>query len=487
MGNASMKLNFSMIAGFGAIVVAGFLWLLKDLRNTVEPQYLQATEESLVDTAHILAAFLEQEIVEGVPLESTRFRGAMQLAASRRFEAQVYSLKKTSVGMGVYVSDARGTIVFDSEGSREGADYSKWNDVLKTLRGEYGARSTRTDEEDPLSSILYVAAPILKDGAIVGVVTVSKPQRAMRQFIDETRQGILWIGGMACLGIVIGAALFSYWMIRPVRRLTAYVRAVRDGGRVPVPPLGHGEFRTLGRAFEEMRDALEGRKYVENYVQNLTHEIKSPLAAIRGAVELLQESNVPPEKEQRFLSNIHDETLRSQNIVDRLLYLVALESQKTLQVTTEVDLGQVLQRVCDGAYPLLEQKNIALLREIPGEGDSPVLVQGDVFALRMAINNVISNAIDFSPENSEILVSLVEKGDFAEVSVADRGPGLPEYAREKVFERFYSLKGQVTGRKGSGLGLCFVREAAELHGGSAEIRDREGGGAELIVRIKKEP
>lgn len=471
-----------MIAGFGVIVAAGFLWLLKDLRNAVEPQYLQAMEEAMVDTAHMLAAVVEQDVAPDGTLAVSRLRAAMQTATERNFEARVYNLTKTSLGTGVYVTDAEGTVVFDSENVREGEDYSQWNDVLRTLRGAYGARSSRSDEDDPLSSILYVAAPVWNAGNIVGVVTVSKPQRAMRQFIDETRQRMVWIGGLASGGIFLGAALFSYWMIRPVRRLTAYVRGVQAGNRIPVPTLGHAEFRTLGTAFEELRDALEGRKYVENYVQNLTHEIKSPLAAIRGAAELLQEGDVPPDKRARFLANIHDEALRSQNIVDRLLQLSALESQKSLEVATDVNVGELVRKVCEGAFPLLEKKGITLQWK-PGNS-SPVQVQGDIFALRMAINNIVTNAIDFSPPGAVIEVSLSQDDSFAELRVADRGPGVPEYARERIFERFFSLKGQVMGRKSSGLGLCFVREAAKLHGGSAEIRNREGGGAELVFRVR---
>ena len=481
-----MKLNLSIIIGFGIIVAAGFSWLLKNLRNEVEPQYLQAIEESMVDTAHLLAAVVQQELPPTGEIRVDQFRDAIEAAKERDFEAKIYNLTKTALGVGVYVTDASGLVVYDSEGEREGKDFSRWNDVVKTLRGEYGARSTRTNEEDELSSILHVAAPVWSRGDIVGVVSVSKPQRAMRQFINETRSRMVWIGGLACGGIVLAATLFSYWMMRPVRQMTEYARSVKAGERVAPPRLRGSEFRTLATAFEEMRDALEDRQFVETYVQNLTHEIKSPLAAIRGAAELLQEGDVPREKQRRFLSNIHDEVLRSQNIVDRLLHLSALESQKSLQVTTEVDIGELVQRVCDGAFPMLEKKGLTLLTEFP-ESVSPLRVHGDVFSLRMAVNNLITNAIDFSPEGGEICVRLADTGMHAMIQVLDQGPGVPDYAREKVFERFYSLKGQVTGKKSSGLGLCFVREAAELHGGSAVLENRsDQQGAKVTMTMRKE-
>ena len=98
--------------------------------------------------------------------------------------------------------------------------------------------------------------------------------------------------------------------------------------------------------------------------------------------------------------------------------------------------------------------------------------------LRIAVRNLLNNSFDFSPEEGEVDVTIKSEGEKIEVIVSDRGPGIPDYAVGRVFERFYSLKNEVTGRKGSGIGLSFVKATMDLHGGSASLDNREGGGAE---------
>ena len=119
---------------------------------------------------------------------------------------------------------------------------------------------------------------------------------------------------------------------------------------------------------------------------------------------------------------------------------------------------------------LAESRGVSL--RLAGEASC----RGEEFLLERALRNLLANALDFAPEGSEIRVDLRTENGHAVVEVSDRGPGVPDYARSKVFERFYSLPRPNGGRKSSGLGLPFVREVARLHGGSAELRDREGGG-----------
>src|SRR5262245_62209214 len=102
-----------------------------------------------------------------------------------------------------------------------------------------------------------------------------------------------------------------------VVRLTQYANDVRAGHRVPFPKLAPTELKTMGIAFEKMREALTGRTYVEQYVEALTHEIKSPISAIRGAAEIMDDPTLPPEQRARFLANIQNETQRIQELVDR--------------------------------------------------------------------------------------------------------------------------------------------------------------------------
>ena len=174
-------------------------------------------------------------------------------------------------------------------------------------------------------------------------------------------------------------------------------------------------------------------------------------------------------------ANIQTETVRLQNIIDRLLALSAIEARKTLDVAAPGRPGETgaprVRRSPAGGRDRKAARDLSLRLD-----DKPV-VQGEEFLLEMAVANLLQNAIDFSPARNDgtITVTLTETADWRArpgCRSTTSGAGVPNYARDRVFDRFYSLQHPDTGRKSSGLGLCFVREAAELHGGSAKLEDR---------------
>ena len=364
-------------------------------------------------------------------------------------------------------------MIFDSDGGRdEGKDYSRWNDVARTLRGDYGARASRKDPDDPLSLILYVAAPIRIAGKTAGVLTVAKPAESVSTFLDTAQHEITLGGIIAVLAVVLLGAAVSYWVSRPIERLTRYAQSIRDGKRAVLPRLGRGELGNLGAAFEEMRIALEGKAYVENYVQTLTHQMKTPVSAIRGAAELLKE-DMPEEERKRFIENIHSESQRMQELIDHMLRLSAVENRRELRDLEDVDMVELVEDALKSLGPVLTAKGLRLTRPT----GPPVPVRGERFLLLQAITNLIQNAADFSPEGSSIEIALSREEDELRLTVRDHGPGIPDFAVEKVFDRFYSLPRPGSSRKSTGLGLPFVREVAHLHGGWAGLSNPPEGGA----------
>jgi two-component system, OmpR family, sensor histidine kinase CreC len=470
-----------ILLGFLLLLAGGLYFLLSVLNDRVQRQYLEAAEEPMVDAAHLFAALIEQYVDESGTYDFATIRQACAAARERKFRAQIYDFTKTAINMHVYVTDRDGVVLFDSDGGKaEGKNYRNQRDVALTLAGGYGARATRADPKVSMSATLFVAAPVWHGGEIAGVVSVSKPQRSMFEFIEQTRWQIRWLTAVFFLVIVLGAVVIASVFARPIRRLADYARAVARGERATPPRHGAPEVVALGRAFEEMRDALEDRKYVETYVQTLTHEMKSPLAAIRGAAELVQEEAMPPERRAKFLVNIRAETHRLQNQIDRLLALSAIESRKRLEKPEVVPLDAVAEKVCAEMKPAAEAREVTLVLERRAEPR----VRGEEFLLEMALGNLLQNALDFSPAQSVVRVVVSESEGWAEVCVEDHGPGIPDYAVERVFDRFYSLQHPATGRKSSGLGLCFVREAAELHGGEARLENRgDDPGARATLRL----
>jgi two-component system, OmpR family, sensor histidine kinase CreC len=228
----------------------------------------------------------------------------------------------------------------------------------------------------------------------------------------------------------------------------------------------------MGRAFENMRIALENRKYVEHYVQTLTHEIKSPLSAIKGAAELLEE-DMPPEQRSRFLSNIRSESERIKQLVDRMLELSALENMKALSRSETLTFSDLLSDVLNRMRPVIESKQLTLVRKI----DTRPQIKGDAYLLKRALTNLIQNSVDFSPRGSTLTVrSLLSKGRLY-FFIDDQGPGFPDYAKSKLFEKFFSLQRPDSGKKSTGLGLNFVKEIATLHKGTIRLSNLPDGGA----------
>jgi two-component system sensor histidine kinase CreC len=472
-----MRLTRLTLIAIALVIGVGFYFLLRQQLEAVEPRTYQATEEVMIDTAQVLASMVGEDLDPG-PLAD-----AFDKAHGRAFEARIFEHLKSHVGIDCYITDAEGIVIFDSDRGRHvGRDLSDMRDVVLTLDGKYGARSSRTNKEDPLTSVLHVAAPIGDPADPAGVLTVAKPQADVFPIVRRRRAEIWWGTGLIGGGILCFVTAVFIWQYRPISRLTDYAHAIEQGKRPPLPPLGAGrEVNTLARALESMREALEGRKYAERYVQNLTHEMKSPLAAIRGAAELLDE-DMPEEDRRRFMDNIRAETLRADRLLNRLLELSALEGRTGLEDAGEVDLREITLRAIDQARPMAELAGVELEPELP---EDPVALCGDAFILRAAITNLLENAIDFSPAGEDVRIAL-EPGDPIILTIEDRGPGIPDYAKEKVFDRFFSLRQFKAGRKGTGLGLTLVKEAAELHGGSIALEPVEPTGTRAILSIPQE-
>ncbi|MCW1884592.1 two-component system sensor histidine kinase CreC [Luteolibacter flavescens] len=473
-----MRLTRVTLFFIALIIGTGLYLLMRQQLSVVEPQTYQATEELMVDAAQMLAAFVEEDLEDG-NFDKDHFHRAFDGAEARKFKALIHGHLKDHMGLGAYVTDASGLCIFDSRDRLEGTYLGHKRDVALTLQGKYGARSSRTDENNANSSVLHVGALIGPVEKPFGMLTVYKPQADVLPIVDARRRGIYWGTGLIGAGIFFLVTAVFIWQYRPVSLLTEYAREIESGKRPPLPKLGAGkEVNTLARALESMREALEGRRYAERYVQTLTHEMKSPLAAIRGAAELLDE-DMPEADRRRFLENIRAESGRAERLLNRLLELSALEGRSSLEETEAVDLELIVARAIDQAKAPASMARVTLAPSLPS---STVKVRGDAFILRSAVTNLLENAIDFSPAGATVDIVLEPDGG---IIVSDRGPGIPDYAREKIFERFYSLKHHSSGRKGTGLGLTLVKEAAELHGGSISLDDREGGGtvAKLLLPV----
>ncbi|WP_295856280.1 two-component system sensor histidine kinase CreC [uncultured Xylophilus sp.] len=466
-----MSRRSRIFLGILLIYAAGIAFLLYGVVADIDPRYRESAEEALVETSQLAASLVEQDLVAGA-IDTRRLDRLFRALYARQFTAQIYNVHKNRVELRAYVTDADGRVLYDSTGRAVGADYRQRSDVARTLAGMYGARTTRDVPADPLTSIMYVAAPVRWNGEIVGVVTIGKPVQSFGQFVEDARVRTLWVGVGSALAALVLAVFVSVWLVRPFGLVSDYLRWARVQPRLSLPRMARRAVDGVRGAFGEMRDTLMGRSYVADYVQTFTHEVKSPLSAIRGAAELLQEPSMPPEERARFLDNIGREAGRIQEIVDRMLELTALEARRLLDRTEPVDLAALLDDAASGVRVAAQARDVRITTAVAAGADAAV-VEGDPFLLRRAVANLLDNAVDFAPAGSTVTLALQADRREARITVRDHGPGVPAYARDKVFQKFYSLARPGDRRRSTGLGLAFVREIAGLHRGRVELENAE--------------
>ena len=454
-----MRIRTIIFGTYVGVSALGFAVVMALVLRDVRLRYVESMRRTLGDTAVFLAAFAES-------------------GGDERWVERLERLPRQAERLRVFAGDREGKVLFDTAGRDVGATYL-WN-----MRGGGAAASGNYSFANvaEVDGELRVRAAVRRGGEIVGWVGVGRPLATVAEGVGQARWRLIFYAGLVA-GVMVAV---GWWvatrLTRSVERLTDHARAVRDG-RASVPPASRArEIAELAQAFEEMRAALDGREQAERYTQALAHEVKAPLAAIRGAAELLDET-MPEEERRKFLANIRGESARIQAIIDRLLELSSLEARKRLGVTEALEAGALAEEAATAVRAAFAAAGVTL--EVAREG--AVALRGERVLLREALVNLLQNALDFSPRGSAVRVRTGRSAEGrAVVVVEDAGPGVPDFALGRVFERFYSLPRPGGARKSTGLGLALVREIAHLHGGDAALENRAEGGARATLWVAAE-
>lgn len=456
-----MKIRTAIFGVYVAASAVGFALLMAFILSEVRPRYVESMRRTLNDTAALLSVLVENELSPEASLGSD-------------WRERLAAVDPASGGLRVYVTDARGLVTFDSAGGREvGRDYSQRPEMQTFFERE----SYRNDAESGvIDGEIRVAAPVRRAGAVLGYVGVARPLSSFADAIWRARVRLLAGALLLALAMIVAGWWIANRVTRSVERLTLYVRALGAGQPAPRPESDATEVAELTQAFDEMRAALEGKQYVERYTQTLAHELKAPLSAIRGSAELLGE-DLPPSERAKFLGHLRAESDRLHRIVDRMLQLSALEARSGLKQRERIDLSRALAEAVEALAPIWHARKV----EIRLEGQGAHEIEGEKFLVGQALSNLLQNAVEFTPSGGVIRARVVAEDGRRRVQVDDEGPGVPDFAAERIFERFYSLPRPDTGRKSSGLGLSFVREIALLHQGGATVANRPEGGARAEI------
>ena len=472
-----MKIKSRFILSVSVLLALSLSLIFYEFTKTLKPQFRKTTEETLIDSSRLLSKIATLTLKNG-QIDVNLFKEALKLQNTDFFQAELFDSIKSNSDLKMYVINSDGVVLFDSEGGvEEGKDYSNWRDVNLTLDGKYGAR---TSHDIQGKSSMYVSSPIKTGDKIIGVLTLVKPTERINSFVLAARNKALVI----CLIVGLLAILMFYVTSRaitkPIEKLNLFARDIRDGKRPILPNLGKSEVSELGLTFVEMKNALEGKNYIENYVQTLTHEIKAPISAIKGAAELLEQDLSEIER-RKFVANISQQNQRIENLVENLLFLSKIENKLDLDKIEEIEIYEIFQEITKALEAVAVRKDITF----KFDGNKHTKVEGDPFLLKIALNNLIKNALEFSPNGSEISASVFRQDEFVTFKIDDTGPGIPEYALSRIFEKFYSLPRPDGGRKSSGLGLTFVKEILNLHNAKIVISNKSKNGTRVEIIFRK--
>lgn len=310
-----------------------------------------------------------------------------------------------------------------------------------------------------------------------GAIEVGRSLSDVQLTLQQLRQRLVAVVLTAAMLTFILAVLATAGFLRRMESMTSQVTQIAETGVLSeiAPSKGHDEISRLTRAFNRMAERLAlSRTTRERFIQDAGHEIKTPLTSLTTNIQVLRAfKNLDEQQRDSLLADLEHEAKSLRVLVDELLDAsVDPESLENFE-KEPVDLNDLVLRITDRARRRYARE---IVEEVPG---SDLVVLGSERLLRRAIENIVDNAVKYSPHSRPIEIRLEQQGSSALIRVLDQGPGLPADT-STVFIRRWRGRSDVPG---SGLGLAIVRDVIERHGGSVEAANRPEGGAEFRLLL----
>lgn len=351
-------------------------------------------------------------------------------------------------------------------------------EVVKSFQGE------EINKYDSKNRYIELAIPLKKEGMeqSLGVLLVSVSTDSIMLNYDYLKDNAL-ILELASMVIILGFALFwSGRLVRPFGKLTKYLEGVQAGDEETLMISDYTETQAISDAFNElwgkMRVIDDSR---QEFVSNVSHELKTPLASMKVLADsLLTQRDVPAELYREFMTDIAEEIDRENKIITDLLSLVKMTRTSTDINVEEVDINAVLELLLKRLGPIASRAEVKLIFE----SRRPVSAEVDEVKLTLALSNLVENGIKYNNRGGWVKVILDADHQYFTVEVSDSGAGIPQESIEHIYERFYRVdKSHSKEIGGTGLGLAITRSAILRHRGSITVNSEEGVGTVFTVKI----
>ncbi|HZJ83565.1 MAG TPA: HAMP domain-containing sensor histidine kinase [Clostridia bacterium] len=392
----------------------------------------------------------------------------------------------------VLVLDGNGIVDFDSYNdlSEDGflkRNLSKEYPIIDRVLTGVNVDPTALYIDDKASGekwVMYSYAPISYESqTVIGAVIISTSLSDIEEIMNTINSMLYRLSFIILIFIMIISFAISAYIASPIKSLTTVIRKMGRGHldqRVNIR--GGGEFRELGDAFNTMSEKLEDLDRARNeFVSNASHELKTPLSAIKVLAEsLIHLGGDVPDIYIDFLNDINNEIDRLNSIITDLLALVNMDSKgKTLRFDV-VDLPDLTIKTVNGLKILAQRKNMILDMTIANS----IKIMGDSTRLQQVISNLVDNAIKYTPEGGRVQIDVYEVDNQAILKVSDTGMGIPYKDIPHIFDRFFRVdKARSRDTGGTGLGLAIAHKIILLHDGSIEVDSKEDRGTTFFVHL----
>lgn len=358
-----------------------------------------------------------------------------------------------------------------------------WPEVLAARKS--GNTETEIRQAPELTPVFSAAAPVAKGSTLL----VTDNDRAFTKTVRKQRRSLLIALGVVALLSVLLSLFLARTIVRPLRRIAMAAHRVRLGRarevKVPRLPSRSDEIGLLARSISDMSQSLRQRiDNIEAFAADVTHELKNPLASLRSAVDGLERIEDPNLRKQ-LVDVIRQDVVRLDRLISDVGEAARTDAELARARFEPVDLGAVIGQLVASWEARRETGNVRIAFARPRKASA--IVMGEPGRLARAIDNIIDNAISFSPPGGLVEIAATHVGDEIRVRIDDEGPGVPSDLREAIFNRFHSVRpdAESFGRH-SGLGLAIAHAIVEGHDGEIDVSDRDDApsGARFTIILK---
>ncbi|QFJ55442.1 sensor histidine kinase [Pseudobutyrivibrio xylanivorans] len=353
-----------------------------------------------------------------------------------------------------------------------------WDNIIHSMQGD----SLYYFDED--TNYLIVTVPLSNsDGDIVGTLVINKSMEYINQNVDIFVSYILIGSVVVCTLAVVIALFFSIRYSRPIRKMSDSLDAIIREYSNELPEVrSYTELEEVSGKFNEVIKKLQAiDESRQEFVSNVSHELKTPLTSMKVLADSLNGSeDVPIEMYREFMLDIGEEIDRETKIINDLLSLVRMDKSGAQLNVSAVNINELIEHILKRLKPIAEKADV----EVVFESFRPVVAEVDEVKFTLVVTNLVENAIKYNEEGGWVHISLNSDHQFFFIKVEDNGLGIPEDSVDHIFDRFYRAdKSHSREIGGTGLGLAITKSAIAMHNGEVKVRSKLGEGSTFDVRI----